>query len=68
MCPQIVEHYESVSTTESYRALPRHLVDAIAQDACRHTAMVLALLQELSGKQHPSPARSDGNGMSDDEE
>jgi hypothetical protein len=47
---QIVEHYEQVRQCESYRALPRGLVDEVAAHACDQMSQLLSTLRGLSGQ------------------
>jgi hypothetical protein len=60
---QIVEHFEAVRCCESYRALPRPLVDEVAGAACDALAGALAKLASLSTPpRHGAAGNGDGVG------
>lgn len=48
-----VEHYPQVAATESYRALPRHLVDAMATQLHAQYQQFASLLQQLASSPLP---------------
>lgn len=60
MHPQIAERYEQVAPTESYQALPRYLVDAVAAHCAARSARLLGLLQQLATPATPLPRPSYG--------